>query len=452
MEYIGMALPHDRYRKRRRPGRCCNGSDMNLVKLNKSPVCFLAFAVVGLSNCVTSSPVSSTNVNTLGFYDPIEDFAIYSPNYFKRKKSAKERLKAVDKLLLQQEKKSKDTTCARQMLRELRWINSYTAEFSKFDARIDELEAIAAGKKPAPDAEKQSSVDGSWGSCHEEWFFKLDVSSDALDDLVDEQRLPQYPVKFMDRINSPEKLTSYLDSILISDVVSKGKDNRKELNYSVSAFLRTIFRNRPANYEYDRKLKDTLRQYLITKWQNPETGYWGGWYRKDGNIVKTDDLSITFHIVSYLKGDVPYLEKIATTTYLNRNRPYPFGLMEEGNYTNHHNYDAVKLFRYGWDRIDTTRRKEISTEINKMVDWCLSESLQDDGSFLVSEADDSFADAFYFGVSFLDEVGFFNSEKKFWTVRQFPKAGTIKEKIRKKIVELKSDDYMLRNALEKLNG
>lgn len=298
----------------------------------------------------------------------------------------------------------------------------------------------------------QDATDGSWGACHNEWFFKLDASSDALDDLAERKSDPKHPVRFMDRINSPDKLTAYLDSIVVSDLRRAGRDNRKELNYSVSALLRTISRGRPANYQYHADLDKTLKQYLLSKWQSPETGYWGAWYMRDAKIMKTDDLSMTFHFVSYLKGNVPHLGKIAMTTYRNRERPYPYGVMEDGTYTNHHNYDTVRLFRYGWPELTDSERKAIGQDIKRMLDWCLSESLGSDGAFKPSSADDSVGDTYYFSVSFLDEVGFFDKQKRFWTNEEFPDAVAIKSRIRQKLASLGDEGYMARNALEKLNA
>jgi len=51
-----------------------------------------------------------------------------------------------------------------------------------------------------------------------EWFFKLDASYDQITALASQGQVPKYPVHFLDRINSPEKLTGYLNHLLISDL------------------------------------------------------------------------------------------------------------------------------------------------------------------------------------------------------------------------------------------
>ena len=46
-----------------------------------------------------------------------------------------------------------------------------------------------------------------------------------------------------------------------------------------------------------------------------------------------------------------------------------------------------------------------------MLAWCITESLTADGTFDCDASDESY----YFGVRFLDRVGFFDESKRFWT-------------------------------------
>jgi hypothetical protein len=42
-----------------------------------------------------------------------------------------------------------------------------------------------------------------------------------------------------------------------------------------------------------------------------------------------------------------------------------------------------------------------------MLDWCLTHSYQSDGSFKMSDLDDTVGDAYSYGVGFLRETGYF---------------------------------------------
>jgi hypothetical protein len=51
-----------------------------------------------------------------------------------------------------------------------------------------------------------------------------------------------------------------------------------------------------------------------------------------------------------------------------------------------------------------------------MIDWSLANTLGPDGSFLHDPTfSDSLADEYYFGISFLDLVGYWQPKQRFWT-------------------------------------
>lgn len=75
---------------------------------------------------------------------------------------------------------------------------------------------------------------------------------------------------------------------------------------------------------------------------------------------------------------------------------------------------------------------------------------QDDGSFRPSTETDLAGWSFYFGVSFLDEAGYFDRNKRFWTERDFPEAEPVRERIMQKLKSFKSEDQLLKTAIDKL--
>lgn len=48
-----------------------------------------------------------------------------------------------------------------------------------------------------------------------------------------------------------------------------------------------------------------------------------------------------------------------------------------------------------------------------MLNWYLTKSYQHDGSFKISELDDTIGDAYRYGVHFLREAGYFRREGRF---------------------------------------
>src|SRR5205814_9663968 len=90
-----------------------------------------------------------------------------------------------------------------------------------------------------------------------------------------------------------------------SDVAKTGLDNRFELNIAITAIERFIVGHVGEVYPFPPALKAALFDYEDNFWQDPQTGFFGGWYRlADGTIRKTADLSVTCHIVSYRRDTI----------------------------------------------------------------------------------------------------------------------------------------------------
>ncbi|HUB61948.1 MAG TPA: hypothetical protein VL978_14640 [Puia sp.] len=260
------------------------------------------------------------------------------------------------------------------------------------------------------------------------------------------QTAPAYPLSFLDRINSPQLLRARLDSDLYDRFIQTGVFNREELDETFSALARLLHKsNRPA-YPFDPGLDSALRSF-VQDWQNPETGCWGQWMvDRDGRVWKMDDMAMTFHVVSDLKGQVDHLDLIARRILQLDNTNFPAGIKFDGDYSNHLNWDVVKIFRYAWPCLDSATRVAARKEIAAMLDWCLAHSYQPDGSFRISELDDTFGDAYIYGVSFLVDVGYFSTENRFWTDRRFPDAPVVLERLKNKLRSTGLNDPQLRDA------
>lgn len=68
-------------------------------------------------------------------------------------------------------------------------------------------------------------------------------------------------------------------------------------------------------------------------------------------------------------------------------------------------------------------------ELDKMLRWCLTESLRPDGSCLTILPDASLEEAEYFGVAFLARIGYFDRQRRFWTGEEFPEAESVRKKL-----------------------
>ncbi len=75
------------------------------------------------------------------------------------------------------------------------------------------------------------------------------------------------------------------------------------------------------------------------------------------------------------------------TTLACRDYEYPFGWLEEGQKSNHHNYDVVRLFRVGWPQMSAEQRDLARGEMRRMLAFCLDQTMHADGSFKLMDED-----------------------------------------------------------------
>ena len=193
--------------------------------------------------------------------------------------------------------------------REVRWLLNFTSDIATTNARASVLRQSLTQTEEQKLAREQQSSDGSWGLGINAWYLRFYYS---VDDVQECRSALRYPLAFLDRINSPEKLVSQLDSDLFDDFTKTGVFNREELDETFSGVARLLFQTRPTGcYAFDPQLKDTLRVF-VDRWQNPETGCWGQWLVDlQGRVWKMDDMGMTFHVISDLNGEVQHKERIA---------------------------------------------------------------------------------------------------------------------------------------------
>lgn len=404
-----------------------------ILKKSRLLLC-LSWSLLLLSTATLSAaevPVSDLNAHTENRRELVTYLSRTTPDYKIRYTAQSARIRILRGRIEAREAVGQSTSCSHQILVELSWLVSSVMNLDRIEKRLNDLEWVLDHPEEETKAEQQDPADGSWGRCHEEWFFKVNATYDHLSSPSNTAEIPHYPLQVLDRVNSPEKLQAYFKSLAISDLAGSGVNHRKELNESLANLMRLILRHQPAYYHWDPKLQSTLMELILHQLRNPQTGWWGESYLRNGNVEFVDDLSITFHVISYLQGNVPNLSNVIDHLIAVKDLNYPIGWLEENQYSNHNNMDVVNLFRLGWPYMNETQKKTATTEIHKMLDWCLRDSLQPDGHFTPDiGSSDSAEESNSWGVSFLNRIGFFDPAKRFWTKEEFPQA----EEIRKKLI------------------
>jgi hypothetical protein len=369
--------------------------------------------------CIAAAPANDIEHNARRE----QEFAAFNPHFKDMKSERTAIVRALAAQVAAREAAGESTACSHQILRELKLLTYLSADFTAIDRRIADLRGSLDHPERESSAAAQDPQDGSFGTCYESWHLKLRESYEHRADKA------ARPFRFLDRVNSPEKLTAYLTSIATSDISRTGIDRTFELNESLSDLMRLILHDQPKDYPWDPRLKQALMDLLLHRLRNPETGWWGESYVRDGRVKFVDDLSMTFHTVAYLEGKVPDLPKIVDTALAVKSLNFPSGWLWDGAYWNNLTMDVVVLFGYGWPQASAAQRVAMRAELEKMLHWCLTESLQPDGSFKPVAADVSLEDANYFGAAFLARAGYFDRARRFWTDEEFPGSGAIRKKI-----------------------
>jgi len=348
-------------------------------------------------------------------------FELRDPDYSTKRSQAQGKLDDLGRKLGGTTTSQNPMYCANQILLEATWLVHYGEAWDKITQKLQQLESLIGQPDNAP---LEQGADGSWGICSENFFQKLDPTVDALQTKSVRQQALK-PLLFLKSFNDPQVVLSNLYSLQITDIAATGHNRRDELGSLIASLSQLIFkdeiRSLLASQDLEFKVTDELEQVyrdFLRQTQHPRTGYWGPWYRFGDRLVMVQDLSFTFHIVSYLGGTVDRWEALIDTTLEIKNLRYPMGWRprevrpnDRNNYNNHNNYDVVRILAYGWPHMRQDQRRRSRKAIEELLRWCLRHSVKGDG---FGPADDS-VDGYYYGIRFLDQVGVWDAGNRFWT-------------------------------------
>jgi hypothetical protein len=158
---------------------------------------------------------------------------------------------------------------------------------------------------------------------------------------------------------------------------------------------------------------------------------------------------MTFHIASYRGGQVPLLNKLVRKTLRIRDRPYPFGWHDRGTQNNHHSYDVVRLLRFGWPQMTMEEKAKAQAELFIITARARRLSVNGVGEFDMRPYS-SVDEAYYFGASLFDEIGYFRKSKRFWIEWEPEDSQELRALILASMDRLKVNSPMMEGARRKL--
>ena len=387
-----------------------------------------------------------------------DQFCAFDADYLTQKAAFEAQFEPLQERLIAIQKTGNSMAASDQKMVECKWLLLYTADWKTLTDKLSDFEKSLADHDQDW-ASQQVESDGSWGPCYDQWFLKVDAMIDAVNTLADAGDAPKYPFLFLEPIATPQKMVAWLESQKISQIYADGLDRRDALGAVTATLSQMCFKSEIRDY-FKAHVKgfDLTDDYIATyknwldAWQDDQTGYWGGWFAtKSDGVLKSTDLSLTFHNISYQHGKVDLWTEIFATTLAIRDDAYPFGWKHNGDFNNHNNYDVTKIFDLGWSKVDVTSQKAASADIAKIVNWCLTKSMTPDGGFIDDPTFyNSVGAAYYYGVSFLDQAQYFGTDKPFWADAPFADGPALCCKIQKKIKSEGLDDDEAKAAMEKL--
>jgi len=391
----------------------------------------------------------------------LSQFEIYDPDYRTHYDRHGERLNEVSEAIAAAEASGRSPHCSQQMYLEAKWLHRYTAHWDRLEDKLQRIEQ-SLGDEDQNFAADQSPIDGFWGLCYEQWFMRLGATLSGLESLTARGEEPRYQLRSAGKFDTGKKLLTRLEDLLVSDIAHSGVDNRAELASLITTFAQGAYKPHlreilveSADLLTPSRL-DTLTEafrFFLSGAQDPTSGYWGAWYIVDGEIHKSRDLSMTYHIIAYTKGRVQHWPKIIETTQAIESDPYPYGWRHNGRYNNHNLYDVAKIYKFGWPHMSEDERHKIGKQIESMIDWLLTHTVEEDGTFEHDPTfSDSLADEYYFAASFFDVVGYWQPSHRFWTDAPIRKeAAAMCCRLKERVTELGIEGWAAEGALSKLN-
>jgi len=365
-----------------------------------------------------------------------KQFTAFDPNYSFKKKRFGPEITAAATAIAENEWQGRAVPCSRQIYLEAKWLWSYTAFFDQLTELLKAFpESLKVGDQSFTNL--QSPSDGGWGVCYRRMVHRLDATVSALEELHSRDEGPEYALRLYPEIKSGAQFEHAVESLILSDIQATGENLRGTLNSVITSLGRVHLRHHWREF-IEHRVRAHLHEQLpggvpevearivqfIDDWQDPDTGFWGAWYRDGDEIYRTSDLSITFHIVAYRNGQVDRKVAIGEHLLASKYEDYPYGWFKDGRMSNHNNYDVVKILRLIWGDLTPGLQDKFRTEIKNMTIWALRSSLQRDGSveFYPTMFESASAE-YYYLVSFLEEIGYWNADGQFWIggdVREIP--------------------------------
>lgn len=233
----------------------------------------------------------------------------------------------------------------------------------------------------------------------------------------------KYPLKFLDEINTPDRLKALLDDL--STVGWLGSKLPKTNYMMASCYHNYDDLEQSGLYAFSPEWKQALLEWFYAN-QDSKTGYWGPRLRGSGELLNEGDLSPTYKLVKMfvdeqgnnLYHDFPlrYKDEMLATTLRKLSKPMP----EDANLAEIHEwqltrYHGLKLLTwYLWNGVAPENKRMARVFMEDIVKNKFEKFyLEDEGAFAYYPgANEATLDGTGDAVSLLDIVGSLSSDRQ----------------------------------------
>lgn len=248
----------------------------------------------------------------------------------------------------------------------------------------------------------------------------------------------KYPLRFLDDINTPEKLTAFLDDLCTVGWI--GARFRTPFVEAGELLSCPQDMERTGLYAFSPEWKEALLQWFYNN-QDKETGFWGVRLRRSGRLLNSGDLVTTEKIIKlfvdekgadlHARFPLRYREKMFATTLRKLAEPIPANLEDAHDWTLAVNRGTKVLTKYLWSGAST----EDKENTRKLLERILRDKFEKfyckkDGAFsLYPHSRHADLDGTGEMLGFLDHIGALSGEKQRlvwgWTDEKMTDLGTI---------------------------
>lgn len=385
-------------------------------------------------------------------------FQIYDPSYLKKARGYLERVTDLYRRGLSSASIKGDDPASQQHFVHARWMARYTAHWKRMRRAINRLEQhLSRPLSSKGPFNRQDEND--WGGHYREFHHKLDATTERLNRLAETDTAPKAPLDFLAPVGTASEMIGELERLRTSRIAQTGRNQRDEFGGIVSCLAQICFKKKLRRYvrkhipalKLDQEYIHAFSRFLDRS-QNPESGYWGPWFEANGQTHYQDDLSITFHIISYRRGRVRLWPRIIQSTLARSEMEYPYGWKHQGRYNNHNSYDVVKILRHGWRWMTRQQKQQSRDQILQMLNWCVNHTMDLKGRFTDPNGFySSPANAAYFGISLLKETGGLDEKDSFWGHNPIKEPEKLMRRIANQLIQLDPNDDMVSASWQKLD-